>query len=896
MDTIPCNGDDAMVEMLEKGELDAVVAVDSYLFENTVPMVRIGGSDFYFAINSARPDLKVELDEAMHLLLNANRYYNEGLYQKYLNNNASKSLPLEDLEWLQAHGTIRVGYLDDYLAYCDKDDTTGELTGALYDFLSIAKSCLYNAALEFEPVAFSNAAEMRAALQNGTVDCIFPAYFDRYYAEQSQMYVAKSGIGTSMIALVDNSGFNENAENVVALYGQSTETHLYIQNNYPSWTIVDAASEQECIDMVRKGAADCTVFSANRVDHIIQANHYNGLMCVTLSSSIFVSFAVRRDDVHLLHILNQVIDAVPDSAINGSLTYFATAPKSTTFADFVKDNAFAVIAVVLTLAVVFVIIGVVYIRKARKASREVKEALILAEHANQAKTNFLNNMSHDIRTPMNAIIGFTSLAATHLDNKKLLEDYLKKIMTSSNHLLSLINDVLDMSRIESGRIKIEEQECHLSTVMHDLRNILQADVNAKRLNFLIDTVEVVNEDIVCDKLRLNQVLLNCMSNAIKFTMPGGTVGIRIIQKGAPGQDGFAKYEFVVSDTGIGMSEEFAQHMFGPFTREESSTVSGIPGTGLGMAITKNIVDMMGGSISVKSQKGSGTEITITFRFRVGENSHKVTTIKNLEGLRALVADDNMDTCASVTRMLEVIGMNPEWTMSGKEAVYKAKFACEGGKPHKAFIIDWLMPDLNGVEVVRQIRSVIGEDTPIIILTAYDWTEIEEEARKAGVTAFCAKPLFLSDLYEVLNASVEAEPMRPGEAKHNIHLKGSKILLVEDNDLNREIAAAILEEMNVQVEEAENGKVAVEMIRSSTPGYYGMVLMDIQMPVMDGYEATRAIRALDRPDAGTLPIIAVSANAFEDDIVKSKEAGMNEHIAKPFNLEKLDEVIGKYMQL
>ena len=235
-------------------------------------------------------------------------------------------------------------------------------------------------------------------------------------------------------------------------------------------------------------------------------------------------------------------------------------------------------------------------------------------------------------------------------------------------------------------------------------------------------------------------------------------------------------------------------------------------------------------------------------------------------------------------------------MSGKEAVYKAKFACEGGKPYKAFIIDWLMPDLNGVEVVRQIRSVIGEDTPIIILTAYVWTEIEGEARNAGVTAFCAKPLFLSDLYEVLNASVEAEPMHPGEAKHNMHLKGSKILLVEDNDLNREIAAAILEEMNVQVEEAENGKVAVEMIRSSTPGYYGMVLMDIQMPVMDGYEATRAIRALDRPDAGTLPIIAVSANAFEDDIVKFKEAGMNEHIAKPFNLEKLDEVIGKYMQL
>ena len=343
-----------------------------------------------------------------------------------------------------------------------------------------------------------------------------------------------------------------------------------------------------------------------------------------------------------------------------------------------------------------------------------------------------------------------------------------------------------------------------------------------------------------------------------------------------------------------MSEDCARHIFEPFTRAESSTVSGIPGTGLGMAITKNIVDMMGGTISVKSRKGAGTEFTIAFRFRIGKESHRVTTIKNLEGLRALVADDNMDTCASVTRMLEVIGMNPEWTMSGKEAVYKAKFAHEGGKPYKAFIIDWLMPDLNGVEVVRQIRAVIGEDTPIIILTAYDWTEIEEEARRAGVTAFCAKPLFLSDLYDVLNASIEAEPVTKREPTRSIRLKGSKVLLVEDNDLNREIAVAILSEMDVQVEEAENGKVAVEMVRSSKPGYYGMVLMDIQMPVMDGYEATRAIRAMDRPDAGTLPIIAVSANAFDEDMVKSREAGMDEHIAKPFNREKLEEVLGKYL--
>ena len=665
VDTIPYCGDYAMVDMLNNNELDAVVAVDSYPFENTAPMVRIGESDFYFAVNINRPDLKMQLDEAMHLLLTSNRYYNEGLYRQYLNANSSKSIPKEDLKWLEEKSKIRVGYLDDYLAYCDKDDLTGELVGALADFLGIAKNCLYNVTLEFEPVSYNNAAELREALQNREVDCIFPAYFDRYYAEQAQMYVTKSIAGTSMIALVDSGGFNENDENTVAIYDNSTETRLFVENNYPSWTVLTVPTERECINMVRNGKADCTVFSANRVDHIIQTSPYDGLMCITLSCNASVSFAVQRDNVNLLHILNQTIDAVPNSAINGALTYYATAPKDVSFVAFVQNNVFEVLAIILILVAVFVIISVIYLRNIRKASKEVKEALVLAEHANQAKTNFLNNMSHDIRTPMNAIIGFTSLAAAHLDNKSLLEDYLKKIMTSSNHLLSLINDVLDMSRIESGRIKIENQECSLSASMHDLRNILQADVNSKRLNFLIDTVEVIDEDIVCDKLRLNQVLLNCMSNAIKFTMPGGTVGIRILQKSPRDRDGFAQYEFVISDTGIGMSEDFAKHIFEPFTREESSTVSGIPGTGLGMAITKNIVDMMVGNITVKSKKGSGTEFTISFRFKVGECSHKITTIKNLEGLRALVADDNMDTCASVTRMLEMIGMNSEWTMSGR---------------------------------------------------------------------------------------------------------------------------------------------------------------------------------------------------------------------------------------
>ncbi len=536
----------------------------------------------------------------------------------------------------------------------------------------------------------------------------------------------------------------------------------------------------------------------------------------------------------------------------------------------------------------------------RTQTKEMETALRVAENANRAKTTFLSNMSHDIRTPMNAIIGFTSLAAAHTDDPQLLEDYLKKIMTSSNHLLSLINDVLDMSRIESGRISIEEKPNNLPTIMHDLRNILQADVHSKRLKFLIDTVDVVDENVICDKLRLNQILINCMSNAVKFTQPGGTVGIKIVQHPTPERAGWASFDFIISDTGIGMSKDFLEHMFEPFARERTSTVSGIPGTGLGMAITKNIVDMMGGKIAVESEAGVGTEIKVSLDFKTcGETPHRSIAIEQLCGFRALVADDSMDACVSVCRMLEAIGMNPEWTMSGTEAVYKAKYAHEGGRPYRAFVIDWLMPDMNGVEAVRRIRAEIGNDTPIIILTAYDWTEIETEARAAGVTAFLAKPLFMSDLYETLSSAVGEVVPPSGAAALNLSPfastnDGKTALIVEDNDLNREIVAAILKGRGIAVEEAENGAAGVEMVRTSEPGYYDLVLMDIQMPVMNGLDAAQAIRALGRPDTDELPIIAVSANAFEEDRARSLAAGMNGHISKPFEKEMLDDLFEKYL--
>lgn len=524
-----------------------------------------------------------------------------------------------------------------------------------------------------------------------------------------------------------------------------------------------------------------------------------------------------------------------------------------------------------------------------KQKIDLEDALAAAQHANRAKTTFLNNMSHDIRTPMNAIIGFTSLAAAHIDNTEKVQDYLAKITTSSNHLLSLINDVLDMSRIESGKVKIEEKETSLPEIMHDLKTIVQADVTAKQLEFYIDTADVVNEHVLCDKLRLNQVLLNLLSNAMKFTKPGGLVGVRIVQK-ANAPEGWASYDFQIKDTGIGMSREFLEHVFEPFERERTSTVSGIQGTGLGMAITKNIVDMMDGTIAVTSEEGKGTTFTVSLKFKTCAGPVRQEAIPELHGLRALVADDDFNTCSSVTKMLTVIGMRPDWTTSGKEAVLRVQLAAEQGDEYAVYIIDWLMPDMNGVEVVRRIRGIIGMEKPIIILTAYDWSDIEQEAREAGVTAFCSKPIFLSELREILESPFTIQNTENAEAEETVSFEGKKILLVEDNELNQEIAVEILQETGFTLDVADDGAVAVEMMKNAKAGQYDLILMDIQMPIMNGYEATREIRALEDPEVANIPIIAMTANAFDEDKKLAFDAGMNGHIAKPIDVSVLLEVL------
>lgn len=526
----------------------------------------------------------------------------------------------------------------------------------------------------------------------------------------------------------------------------------------------------------------------------------------------------------------------------------------------------------------------------KKFNQELDDAVNMARRANMAKSTFLSNMSHDIRTPMNAVIGFATLAQANLDDTDKVKDYLSKILSSSNHLLSLINDVLDMSQIQSGKIQLDETETNLSEMLREIKSTIAEQIHAKQLELYIITRDVTDENVFCDKKRIKQVLLNLLSNAIKFTPAGGTVSVRLTQiQNAP--EGKGLYEIRVKDNGIGMNKEFAQRIFEPFERERTSTASKIQGTGLGMAISKNIIDMMGGTIEVFTEKGKGTEFVIKLALRLQSKRQSPEKVRELDGLKAMVVGSDFNTCDSVTKMLEQFGMRSEWTMFGKEAVLLSKKSIETNDKFHAYIIDAQLPDMNGIEITRQIRA-LGDRSPIIMLTALDQNEIADEARTAGVNEFCSKPVVMSDLRDsLLSALGKQKPCRDISTLDESELfKGKRLLLVEDNELNLEIAVELLKGYGFCLEAAENGQIAVEKIANSQPDYYDLVLMDIQMPVMDGYEATKKIRGLKNPELAQIPIVAMTANAFDEDRRTALECGMNGFIVKPIIMDEVVRVL------
>ena len=895
-------------QKLANHEIDCFVSLEeSFWAERGISTItRVGESGIYYAINKNRPDIKEELDDAMRALDEAVPFYTADLYKRYFSMDYTPILTGEEKAWLRKHGAIRMGFLASDSGVSTFDPATGEFTGVITDYIQFAADCLGNQELEFQLVGYDSKEAELDALKSGEIDMIFHCDQNPNLAEEYHFACTNTTWTSNLMAVTNKQHFIENNVNRIAVPQNKLSLKKYLAFYYPQWEIVDCDTQEDAARLVKDGQADCFVTG------ISSENKYSkkySFYSVPLVNPVRSCFAVNSGNRSLLSILNKTIKAMPVNMLAGALAMYKSSARKVTLSDFIKDNFFKVMLISSIAVAVVLLTILMLLQKARKAEAAARKAasdtqelnaklqvaVEKAESANRAKSTFLSNMSHDIRTPMNAIIGFTTLALSNIDDTDRVKDYLGKTLASSNHLLSLINDVLDMSRIESGKIHLEEVEVNLSDVLHDLKTIVSGQIYAKQLELYMDAMDVTDEDVYCDKTRLNQILLNLLSNAIKFTPAGGTVSVRVRQLAGKVR-GCGQYEFRIKDNGIGMSQEFAQKIFEPFERERTSTVSRIQGTGLGMAITKNIVDMMGGTIEVQTAQGKGTEFTVCVPMRAQTEQRPVEKITELEGLKALVVDDDFNTCDSVTKMLVKVGMRAEWTLSGKEAVLRARQSIEMSDAYHAYIIDWRLPDMNGIEVTRQIRS-LHDDTPIIILTAYDWSDIEVEAKAAGVTAFCAKPMFMSDLRETLMSALGQKPADAVQRllpEKNADFKGKHILLVEDNELNREIAQEILREYGFLVDSAENGAVAVEKVSTAAPGSYDLVLMDVQMPIMDGYTATRKIRALDDPARAKLPILAMTANAFDEDRRNALESGMNGFLSKPIVIDDLVQELRKIL--
>ena len=528
-------------------------------------------------------------------------------------------------------------------------------------------------------------------------------------------------------------------------------------------------------------------------------------------------------------------------------------------------------------------IFLVYFRFSRQQMAELDKTKQKAEHANRAKSEFLSNMSHDIRTPMNAIVGMTAIATKNIDKPDQVKDCLRKITLSSRHLLGLINDVLDMSKIESGKLTLDMELISLREVMDGIVSIVQPQISAKKQVFDIFIQDIREERVYCDGVRLNQVLINLLSNALKFTPAGGQIHVTLSQEPSPKGEGYIRTHFLVEDTGIGMSPEFQSRIFESFVREDNKRVHKIEGSGLGMAITKYIVDAMDGTIEVQSELNKGSQFHVTLDLERFEEREEEMLLPAWD---ILVVDDDERLCISAADALQEIGLRADWTLDGSSAIEMAERRHAEARDYHIGLLDWQMPGMDGIETARRMREKIGEDVPILIISAYDWGSIEAEARAAGVSGFLSKPLFKSTLYYGLSRFKEgAEAKNEADQEAGADYTGRRLLVAEDNELNWEIARELLAPYGFELTWAENGRICLEKFQASEPGWYDAVLMDLRMPMMDGYEATRAIRACDRPDAD-IPIIAMTADAFSEDIQRCIQCGMNAHAAKPLDMREL----------
>jgi signal transduction histidine kinase/ABC-type amino acid transport substrate-binding protein/ActR/RegA family two-component response regulator len=768
--------DDDVEKKLANHEIDCFVSLEESTWseQGISSVTTIGKSGIYFAINKERSDIKTELDYAMRQLEQDSPFFKTDLYKKYFTLDYKQSLTSKEKSWVEEHGGIKIGFLNNDQAIFSMDEETGKLTGMLAEYISYAKDCLGNQKLEFNICEYDDYNEMLQALQNHEIDMIFYASRNPDLAEKKGYTLTNTAWTYSLMAVTDEKYFNEDKSYTVAVPKEQEALKQHIAFNYPRWKLVDYDSFADAADMVMNEKADCFLMGTSQA---LKYDNERDFKSVPLTKTMEACFAVRDGEGILLSILNKTLKDMPSDMLTSALAIYDSTTDKVTFYDFVKDNmlVFFVTAGVFVLTIIGIIL--VLLRKARKAEAVAKLAandtqklndkleiaLKKAEDASLAKTRFLNNMSHDIRTPMNAILGYAQLMVNELKGKNLPEisEYLKKLQQSGNLLLSIINNVLDMAQIESGRMEIDENYGRIEDIRQNLFEIFGDE--AKKKNLVLQyTINVEHENILTDTTKVKEIFVNILSNAIKYTSSGGSVKVSIDELPCD-ENGYMMVRTRVSDTGIGMSQEYLTNIFEAFTREQNTTRSKIAGTGLGMSIVKKYVDLLGGTINVESELGKGSTFTVTLKHRIADESY-----------------------------------------------YVKKY-------------------------------------------------IEESETGSEI------------------------------------LEGRNILLAEDNDLNAEIAEAILENAGLKIERVEDGIQCVNRIEKMPADTYDMILMDIQMPQMDGYKATQAIRNLPDKDKASIPIVAMTANAFEEDKRDAIAAGMNGHIAKPIQVDKMLSILSEVIR-
>ncbi len=888
---------------LHSGKIHATSAsnltVSSYKDAKWRAVFRFNDSPVYFAVKTGSEGREIlkELNDAHKQILSINENYGEELQQQYSFGYQKENPQLTQREqnYLKQHGTITLGYCDSRrpLAYTNSD---GKLSGLLADYIS-AISEKYN--IQFETKAYETGTELLDALVRKEVDVISPVGYNSGLAEAYKVVVTNPLTVETMVAVYKGYKGTQPKDifEQIAILDNSITEKDYAKRYYPESEWIKAQTVEEALELVDDDKAGCYIIRSSV--WAWYKNDYpllNDLQMITLPNSNNVNMAILEENRELLPILNKGITLLSEADVNQSIVTYSDARAEITIFTLMADNPFvtSVIIFAICLAIGFVLLVFrlrtegKYLKKLEEANSKAEKARVDAEKANMVKSSFLTSMSHDIRTPMNAIIGMTTLASKHIDNPEYVRNCLGKVTLASDHLLTLINDVLDINKIESGNLSLSPTVFSLADSIMNLANIGRNQIQDKNHQFEIRIHKIKNEYLFADELRINQIFINLLSNAIKYTPENGKIFIDVKQEDIPHDKSKTRLIYIIEDSGIGMSKEFQEQMYDLFAMANRSTRT-INGSGVGLSICKQLVDLMDGSILCESDVEKGTKFTVTLELPIAD---KVVDNFVLPPMKLLLVDDDEIFLTTASETLRDLGLDPDCVDSGEKAIEVVKQKHAEDKDYPLIIIDWQMPDMDGIETTRRIRAHVGEDVSIIVISAYAPEDIRDAAIAAGANGFISKPFFSSNAYRSISEILGIRDDAVVEFTDSQHrLDGMSILVAEDNDLNWEIARELLNMYNISADRAENGQICIDMINNAPANKYDAILMDIQMPVLDGYEATKIIRTSGKEETKNIPIIAMTANAYTEDVLRCAETGMNAHVPKPIDMDRLLELLG-----